>query len=250
MTPWVGEWLFGLDDLGITAILPKFDERVQDQDVHRPVPPGPGELIGYDYAGWCQFPTVWWNPERRKVWHDYRVTGAWWKRLWPVASKLLTSTVIGVQIRRGDYGLGSCYDAITPVQWYLDWLSAHWQELEYPKLFVATEDRELVEAFAKYDPQTVESLGIELRAEPYPRYNYLPEDLTSGKAHLLDWFPEWFMLTQCSVLLAANSTFSLTAAMASQKHPQFWRPAWAEKAFVKEDVFNCLPLRLDCPRKA
>jgi hypothetical protein len=116
-------------------------------------------------------------------------------------------------------------------------------------LFIATEDRELVEPFAEYSPVTVESLGVELRAEPYPRYNYLPEDIEGRQAHLLDWFPEWYALTQCDVLLAANSTFSLTAAMASRKQPKFWRPAWEWKSFVQEDVWNCLPLRLDCPRR-
>lgn len=222
---------------------------VQDGDVHRPVAPSGDELIGHDYAGWCQFPTAWWTAERRKVWNDYQPTQAWLERMNPALCKCGCCTLIGIQIRRGDYGLGSCYDAITPVEWYKRWLDEHGDRIEYPVVFIATEDRDLVEAFTEYRPETVESLGIELRAEPYPRYNYLPEDLTSGKPHILDWFPEWFMLTQCDILLAANSTFSLTAAMSSRKSPQFWRPAWESESFVREDVFNCLPLRLDCPRQ-
>ena len=229
--------------------MPKFHERVHAGDVHRPIAPEHGELVGGDYAGWCQFPTAWWTPERRKVWADYQPSEAWQERLRPAVERIRSPTVVGIQIRRGDYGLGSCYDAFTPIEWYQNWLIKNWNYLPHPRLFIATEDRELVEPFAAYKPETVESLGIELRAEPYPHYNYLPEDLTSGKPHLLDWFPEWFMLTRCTVLLAANSTFSLTAAMASHKQPEFWRPAWAEQAFVKEDVWDCLPLRLDCPRK-
>jgi hypothetical protein len=256
--PWVGKHLFGLDDPGIATILPKFEERVRDGDVHRPVPPIDDELIGCDYAGWCQFPTAWWTPERREVWQDYQPTGQWQERLRPITEAFsLPGVTIGIQIRRGDYGMGSCYDAITPLEWYTDWLSRCWSMLIDPllgfparRLFIATEDRGLVEPFAEYSPVTVESLGVELRAEPYPRYNYLPEDIAGGQAHLLDWFPEWYALTQCDVLLAANSTFSLTAAMASRKQPKFWRPAWEWKSFVQEDVFNCLPLRLDCPRGA
>lgn len=222
---------------------------MRDGDVHRPVPPDAGELIGRDYAGWCQFPTAWWTEERRNVWDDYLPSAAWLDRLSPAVERLGYCTLIGVQIRRGDYGQGSCYDAITPVQWYKDWLERNADRFDCPVVFVATENRELVAEFRRYSTVTVESLGIELQDRPYPHYNYLPEDLASGKRHLIDWFPEWFMLTQCCVLLAANSTFSLTAAMASRKHPQFWRPAWAEKALVKEDVWDCLPLRLDCPRK-
>jgi hypothetical protein len=250
VTPWVGEYLFGLDDPGITAILPKYQERVQDGDVHRPIAPGPGELLGFDYAGWCQFPTAWWTPERRGVWSDYQPSDEWRARMLPAIDRIYSPTIVGIQIRRGDYGLGSCYDAFTPVAWYLDWLVKHWSYLASPRLFIATEDRELVEPFAVYKPDTVESLGIELHAEPYRHYNYLPEDLASGKPYLLDWFPEWYMLTQCDILLAANSTFSLTAAMASKLSPAFWRPAWETESFVKEDVWDCLPLRLDCPRKA
>jgi hypothetical protein len=255
--PWVGKHLFGLDDPGITTILPKFEERVRDGDVHRPVPPIGDELIGRDYAGWCQFPTAWWTPERRKVWQDYQPTSNWQRRLQPAIDRLYGCKVIGIQIRRGDYGLGSCYDAITPVEWYLECLRFYetirkdipfWRPGS-DRLFIATEDRGLVEQFAEYSPVTVESLGVKLIAEPYPHYNYLPEDLASGKPYLIDWFPEWYMLTQCDILLAANSTFSLTAAMASYKQPQFWRPAWESESFVREDVWDCLPLRLDCPRK-
>jgi hypothetical protein len=249
VTPWVGKWLFGLDDSGITEVLPKFPEKCIDGDVHRPVPPDGAEFVGHDYAGWAQFPTAWWTPDRRRVWRDYQPADVWQRRMQPAVDRLAGHTAVGIQIRRGDYGLGSCYDAITPVEWYQRWLFVHWCELNMPRLFVATEDRSLVDEFSYYGPETVESLGVELRAEPYPFYNYNPEDLAGGKPHLLDWFPEWFMLTQCDVLLAANSTFSLTAAMASQKIPEFWRPAWEPKAFVREDVWDCLPLRLDCPRK-
>lgn len=185
------------------------------------------------------------------VWQDYQPTKAWRNRLQPITDAFLQpGTTIGIQIRRGDYGLGSCYDAFTPIEWYTDWLDMFWQSYQPARLFVATEDRELVEVFAKYDPVTVESLGVSLWTNPYPHCCYLPEDIESGKAHLLDWFPEWYALTQCNVLLAANSTFSLTAAMASRKAPEFWRPAWDWGSFIREDVWNCLPLRLDCPREA
>jgi hypothetical protein len=202
-----------------------------------------------------QFRTSWWTPERRKVWRDYQPTQAWLERLKPIteANRYDAGTVIGIQIRRGDYGLGSCYDAITPVAWYIKWLKDHWYKFAFPpKLFIATEDRELVKPFKAYNPRTVESLGVELRAELYPLYNYLPEDVASGKAHLLDWFPEWYALTRCDILLAANSTFSLTAAMvrsAAGKPVSFWRPSWEAQGFVRESLWDCRPLRLDCPRK-
>ena len=258
VTPWVGKYLFGLDDPGVTEILPTFQERCHDGDVHRPIAPEPGEAIGYDYHGWCQFPTAWWAERhgRRGVWRDYVPAAEWLERLKPITEFAHDgSTVIGVQIRRGDYGQGTPYDAITPVDWYLDCLQKIWHCVRFPKLFVATEDRDLVEVFAEYKPETVESLGVELKPEPYPFYNYLIEDVQSGKPHLLDWFPEWYGLNQCQVLLAANSTFPLTAAMAATASNgngsvSFWRPSQEKQAFVQEKVWDCLPLRLDCPRKA
>lgn len=250
VSPWVGAHLFGLNDPPVTAELPQRNEKYVGGDCHRPIPPERDECIGGDYVGWCQFPTDWWTPKRRTVWGDYWPTPAWRERLMPAIQRLGFCTLIGIQIRRGDYGQGSCYDAITPISWYRDWLERYADTYELPVVFVATEDRGLVDEFARYSPVTVESLGIELQTEPYPRYNYLPEDLASGKRHLIDWFPEWWMLTQCDILLAANSTFSFTAALASPRSPQFWRPAWAEQAFVREDLWNCRPLRLDCPRGA
>lgn len=256
VSPWVGEHLFGLQDPPVTEALPAFEEKCESGDVHKPLPPDGDEAIGRDYQGWCQFQTHWWTPERRVVWRDYLPTQAWMNRLRPLSDTFARAgTTIGIQIRRGDYGQGSCYDAITPIGWYLDWLRSHWlgfQTLLRPLLFVATEDRDLLDEFASYAPETVESLGVELRAEPYPLYNYLPEDVASGKAHLLDWFPEWYALTQCDILLAANSTFSLTAAMvrsAAGKPVSFWRPSWEAQGFVEEPIWNCRPLRLDCPRK-
>jgi len=219
-----------------------------DNDPHRPVPPAITQLIGYDYSGWCQFPTGWWNASRQQVWGDYRPSPEWMERLNPAVRFIGDCTLIGIQIRRGDYGQGSCYDAITPVEWYLDWLERHFNAIDRPVVFVATEDRDIVREFAQYNPVTVEGAGIRLRTDPYPRYNYLTEDLVSRKPHLIDWFPEWYMLTRCDILLAANSTFSLTAAMASRRCPRFWRPSWSKRAFVQENVWNCLPLRLDCPR--
>lgn len=254
MPPTVLKHLFGLDDNLSTEDLPPYQEQYENGDCHRPLPPISDELLNHDFQGWAQHKTEWWTPERRKFWRDYRPTEAWLERLRPIteANRYDAGTVIGIQIRRGDYGQGSVYDSLTPVAWYIQWLKDHWWKFAFvPKLFIATEDRELVEPFAAYNPVTVESLGVELRAEPYPLYNYLPEDLASGKAHLLDWFPEWYALTQCDILLAANSTFSLTAAMvrsSAGKPVEFWRPSWEAQGFVREELWNCRPLRLDCPR--
>jgi len=255
MPPTVLKHLFGLDDNLSTEDLPTYRERYENGDCHRPIPPIGDELLNHDFQGWAQHETQWWTPERRKVWTDYLPTQAWLERLRPITDCLAhNGTSIGIQIRRGDYNLGSCYDKFTPIEWYLDWLKDRWWKFAFvPKLFIATEDRELVEPFKAYRPQTVESLGVELRADPYPLYNYLPEDLASGKAHLLDFFPEWYALTQCDILLASNSTFSLTAAMVRSvagKPVEFWRPSWEAQAFVREDLWSCRPLRLDCPRKA
>jgi hypothetical protein len=255
VSPWVGEHLFGLSDPPVTAELPRYEEQGESGDPHRPVPPESGTAVGFDYAGYCQFPTAWWTHQNRvTAWRDYRPSAVWRDRLQPAANRLChgAATVVGVHIRRGDYGtFNSPYGDLTPVDWYLDWLTGHWTTLPTPvRLFIATEDRELVKVFAEYRPETVESLGVKLKSKPYPHYNYHPEDLASGKPYLIDWFPEWWLLTQCDVILAANSTFPMTAAMVAgvtRRTPSFWRPSWDVREFVQESLWDCRPLRLDCP---
>ncbi len=248
--PWIGEYVFDLPNHRVTAQLPVYQECYDSAE--NPLVPSPRELVGHDFYGYAQYHTSWWTPERRTVWKDaFTPSPGWQNRMLPAMANFYGrgEERVGIHIRRGDYGQGGVYDAITPVEWYLAWLKKHWHALDNPVLFVASEDATLIEAFAGYHPETVETLGIGLQTIPYPYYSYLRQDLSSGKPHLIDFLPEWLMLRECDYLVMANSTFSFTAALCSTQAVRMFRPCIAESRFIEEDVWNCWPLRKDCPKK-
>jgi hypothetical protein len=120
------------------------------------------------------------------------------KRMEPAVRELREgeATPIGLHLRRGDTGRDIFY--FTPNEWYLAWLEEHWDRFDRPRLFVATEDR-------------------------YALYNYLPYDLRNPTAQSMDWFPDWYLLTQCDALVFGESTFSFSAAMMNTKVQECWQ---------------------------
>jgi hypothetical protein len=56
----------------------------------------------------------------------------------------------------------------------------------------------------------------------------------------MDFFPDWYFLSLCDVLLAPNSTFSVTAAMMGCNY--FWRSSLPQQKFVQEDPWDMYPL--------
>ena len=240
---WVGEYLFDLPARPVTEKLPVFREaRLNGEPLGYQLPPEGNEAVGHDFVGYCQWHTSWWTDERRVVWDLFQEEHQQ-VRLLPALEFLHgDNTRIGLHIRRGDYGQGLPWDALTPVKGYLDWLAEWWPKLEQPVLFIASEDRSLVAEFAAYDPQTVESLGVVLSTEPYPHYPYLKEDVASGDAHKIDFWPEWECLSRCHYLVCANSTYSFTAAMCDPWLKAFLRYDPAQAAIVQDDVWNTWPL--------
>ncbi len=243
--PWLGESVFsGVERAKpVSERLPQYTERYDENG--QPVAPEGDELLGRDFHGWAQWHTSWWTPTRREVWRQYELNERWRERMAPALEAVGRRNLVGVHLRRGDYGQGLPWDAITPTSAYLAWLERHWAKFKNPLLFVASEDRALVRDFAAYEPQTVESLGVALEAKPYPLFNYLDEDLRGGAAHRLDFLPEWILLGHCGVLLAANSTFSFTAALWGPKTPLLFRPNGATGEFQYESPWNTWPLRKD-----
>ena len=218
LPPWVGNQLFTkqfkmvsahrlpvrkeLDETpGGTGIFPA--ERRQGI-VHR----------NFDYEGYAQYYTGHYDCESKKYIKSlFEFQPEIVQRMAEPLAKLQGSgtAVTGVHLRRGDYGRGMFY--ITPVAWYLEVLEFLWSNLPNPVLFVSTESPELVREFARFNPQTAESLGVDLRAKPLLNYNYLSHDLKQKDPRQLDWVPDWYLLRYCDKLLIPNSTFSFSAAM-------------------------------------
>jgi hypothetical protein len=239
--PWVGNTLLGACDYPINTKLETVYEPLSGNSQSEPIAPTGTEYVNKDFAGYAQWPTSWYAPHRKYIQCLLQPAVDVASRLAPAAGRLLARgrTRIGLHLRRGDYGRAIFY--VTPVVWYLDWLDCHWDALDRPVLFIATESKDLVKEFAAFDPVTVEDLGVNLRAETLPHYNYLGYDRRHPDPRQFDFFPEWYLLTQCEILLTPNSTFSFTAGMASDRLRHFFRSQLPTQRMEEEDIWNASP---------
>lgn len=240
--PWVGEQIFAIPPAPITRKLPTKNEHREGGPLSQQLPPVGDEFAGRDFRGYAQFHTSYYRPNRAFIRDLFTLRPEVQQRMTPAAIRLeaLGKTPVGIHLRRGDYGRLHFY--ITPVRWYLDWLAEHWPKLDNPVLFVAAEDRRLVNEFRKFNPQTAESLGVCLDTEPMPTYSYLKHDLKTREPHLLDFFPDWYLLTRCEYLLIPNSTYSFVAAMLSRRLRHCFRSDLNTQRFVEIDPWDTDPL--------
>jgi hypothetical protein len=246
LPPWVGTQLFGLSDPPILAQLPPQLEQTNHLD--QAEPPKGGEYVNRDFRGYAQYHTSFYKPYQDGMRRLFTPITPVRDRLDPAVKTLQGTdeddrTVIGIHLRRGDYGQLIFY--ITPVEWYLKWLDEHWGQFHNPVLFVATETPSLVEEFAAYSPVTATDLGIELRSVELAHYPYLDADRLLREPWQLDFYPDFYLLSRCDFLVAPTSTFSMMAAMLNPHLAEFWRSDLKEQRFVKEDVWSCFPIQHD-----
>jgi len=241
LPPWVGNVLLAANDPPITVALPQTRETTDKLEQGQP--PNGAELVGRDYQGYAQFHTGYYRPHEERIRNDLWLPSPQLRgRMRPAMEKLwgMGKSRIGIHLRRGDFGRLCFY--VTPVDWYLRWLDEHWKRFEEPVLFIATETPDLVREFSDYHPVTTTDLGIDLTGGPMEHYQYLRPDLRMREPWQMDFFPDWCMLASCDVVLAPNSTFSFTAAMAGDP-PEFWRSSLPAGAFVQEDVWDTFPFQ-------
>ena len=241
LADWVGNSVFGIPRKPVKANLPIYSEPCVDG---QPVPPKGDELVGHDFSGYGQVHTSYFDL-KNKI--DGKFTYKPKKSMrWSMTEATLqlaeSDTVIGIHLRRGDYGRMAFY--VTPVEWYLKWLDAHWGTLKNPTLFIASEDPSLVDEFREYNPVTTESLGVTLGNEPLDDYPYLQTDLRTKEPLQMDFMPDWYCLTQCDTLLIPNSTFSFTAAMFG-KCKEMWRSNLSTQQFELTNPWDTYPLLQD-----
>lgn len=221
---WIGHDLFGLPMNDITVNLPKLTEGVDQWE--QGSPPKDDSAIGHDWEGYCQYHTSYYAQDRAEFQALYKPVPPLAERLKGPTERLRKSggTIVGVHIRRGDYGYhkeSPFY--LTPIRWYLALLKHLWPTFDSPRLFVASEDRDLVEDFAQYEPNTTESLGVDLQADPQANYNYLEHDEQVREPWQMDFYPDFYLLSQCDVLIIANSTYSFIAAMLAPRLQSLYR---------------------------
>mmetsp|Transcript_4338 Transcript_4338/g.13119 ORF Transcript_4338/g.13119 Transcript_4338/m.13119 type:complete len:522 (+) Transcript_4338:305-1870(+) len=254
---WVGKELFGLDDEPVLRALPAvietrktkanstftddFLKYIVGSNEGKPVPEiEPLQLVNngdenkpvnVDIWGWFQWHTRNYAPFREFLQDIFTPVPALKKHFDAQIDEKLRCggkrTVVGCHLRLGDYKniSASSFGYVAPTSWYLEWLEEIWPTLDNPVLFVASDEVDTVlRDFAKFNPVTADSLGLEMPAEF--------ADLGAG------FFPDWYTLSQCDVTAISNSTFSFSACMVNKRPgAQFHRAHYADK-IVKIDPWN------------
>lgn len=238
---WVGQRLLGCLNPPIREQLPVYRETIESKSpihlLNFTFPPSGDEVRGHDFVGYAQFHTSYYSQDRQFIRDLFVLSPEVAERVQPSVADLKSrgKTVIGLHMRRGDTGRLIFY--LTPNQWYLRWLEQHWDDYDDPVLFIASEVPEDKEAFAEYNPVTSSDL-LSLSDKPYRVYNYLKPDLADPTTTSMDWFPDWYLLTQCDVLVFGNSTFSFSAAMMNHNLQSAWRSRLSTQSFELIDPWN------------
>lgn len=236
--PWAGQYLFGLSDPPVTANLPRYVEK-RFWHIHHwsSIAPDGGECHDRDVEAYFQWHTSYYAPWRDQAQDWFTCRGPMADRLAPATEEFLKHrTRIGIHLRRGDTGRAIFY--LTPTAWYLQWLEENWPKFEDPILYVASEDPSLVQEFSGYPIAAT----VQLTMKKVPHYVYLPYDLRRPTPVSMDFFPDWYFLTLCDVILMGNSTFSFTAGMFSKVNPQVYRSRLSTQSFDRIYPWDCTPL--------
>ena len=219
--PWIGQYLFGHNDPPISQTLPEFTDTgmaiLNAQEPYKNV-----EFSGPVY----QLHTKYYAPYKELFHSLFQPVPQVEVKMRDAVNKLRErgKTIIGIHLRRGDYQkLKRSYTFVAPTACYKKWLEGLWETLDEPVLFIASDDLSgVVDDFADYNPITIKDLGVQL-----------PE---------ADFYPEFYILTQCDVLAISNSTFSFTAAMLNENCQFFFRPHLLAKKLVPFNPWNSEPL--------
>jgi hypothetical protein len=247
LPPWVGNELCGFSEPNISVMLPHAHEKWQGNHLDEQVPPRANEFVNTDWRGYAQYHASYYAPWKYEIRSWFMPTLEVLDQVlpatqWALEQFIAKRTIIGLHIRRGDYGRLIFH--LTPKEWWRKWLEENWQRFVNPILFIATESPETLEWFADYDPVTMADLNVTLK--PSRRYyNYLSHDLAKREPWQMDFFPDWYMLTLCDVLALSNSTFGFTAAMMNKFLQECWRSSIPEQGFESIDPWDSRPMRLE-----
>lgn len=237
---WVGSYLFGCIEPKVTRSLTLWREN--SDGLQHPDPPKGDEIVNRDFRGYAQYHTSYYARNKKRIRSLFVPVPTIKKRLkTPLRTfKGNSGTLIGIHLRRGDYG--QSIFPIIPTSWYLKWLEKNWQRFGNSTLFVATEDASLVADFCEYNPQTFETLGGTFSDEPLPNCTYLRRDLVTCNKRAMDWYPDFYLLSQCDVILGGSTTFSFFAAMLNPSLKEYWRATLTDAKFIRTDPWDSYPM--------
>jgi hypothetical protein len=127
-------------------------------------------------------------------------------------------TLIGMHLRRGDYGTFQRKSArwcfVAPAEWYTQWISVHYSRLRKPVFILCSDEPDKV-------------------AQDFRSYNVVQPGSTVPEA---PYYSDFYALTQCDILLISNSTFGFAAAMLNENLQEAYRPRLSMEMLVPFDV--------------
>jgi hypothetical protein len=255
--PWIGQTLFGHNDAVISKRLPPAIERKDIGESLFDIIPEfipyieklanaksarvgsealEHGLVNVDLWGFFQFKTRFLEPHKQYFRSLFQpVTPI--KLPLEDALNILRSqgkTIVGIHIRQGDYitEARAGFTLVFPAKWYCEWLDGIWDELENPVLFVCSDDLDsILPEFEKFSPVTAKDLDVKL-----------PERMNNLN---IEFYIDFFMLSNCDILCISNSIFSFVACMLNDRGQMFVRPHWDfSSKFVLFDPWNSEPLLL------
>ncbi len=200
---WVGRSLFCVNDPYPSKQRPQL---VEDGDdfAFRLAGKRPETLANHDLWGYFCYHTECFRPYQDFFRSLYQPTPALIPLLDEAETRLRArgKAVVGLHLRRGDFGQANFW--VAPERWYLPWLRELWLKLPDPVLYIATDDRRTLAAFAEFSPVDSRDLDIKI----------------PGAEYLIDFH----MLRTADHVAISNSTFSFVAAMLNQNAYSFVRP--------------------------
>ena len=235
---WIGQTLFGHQDAPISQRLPPAIES-KDREVEQSLFDAVPAFIPYiekladaksvrlgsealntglanvDLWGFFQFHTQHFKPHQQYFRSLFQPVDDL-KLALDNGLKLLRSkgkTIVGIHLRRTDYLTEprAGFTLVFPTKWYCEWLEGIWAELEDPILLLCSDDLDgILDDFAKFSPVTARNLKIQL-----------PVGMEE-----LDFYTDFYLLSQCDIVCSSNSNFSFVACMLNQQAQLFVRPHW------------------------
>ena len=227
-TPWVGDQIFNttLGKAAVTSNLRDVTQTSYSTETCN-ILNGSDRLANANLTGFFQYNTLHFKRHRESIRSTFSFKGPYFDRARQIQSTFQArgGPVIGLHLRRGDYG--NRWFFIAPTRWYIDWLSSLQARERRFTVYVASDDLDLViPDFAGFDIMT-------------------SRDLPASGPNDPDFFDDFCALTLCDKLAISNSSFSFAASLLNTRADSFMRPDLAAKGLVEYDPWRAEPLLRD-----
>ncbi|MEG4998382.1 FkbM family methyltransferase [Microcoleus sp. B4-D4] len=219
---WSGQYLFGCNDSPISQELPVVTEPTNKLSAAR-IPNAKEIFKNVNFWGYFQYHTKYYKLHQEYFRSLFKPVRDIETKMKEAIARLRSrgKTIVGLHLRRGDYGYEDFF--IAPSEWYKQWLKGLWETLDEPILFIASDEPEKVLSdFEGYNPITTKDLGLEL-----------PE---------AEFYPDFYLLSQCDIVAISNSSFSFAACMLNEKGKFFFRPHLSAQKVIPFDPWNSEPI--------